>query len=89
MLNAMPAPMALTGYARNIVSADPSLAAKIAAEYWNPKQSWHYWEYLGSEMTILKSGTQFTPPLTLSKAVQDRKKLYDEDSATALKVNWL
>jgi hypothetical protein len=89
MPDAVAAPMALTGYARKVVQDDPLKAEAIAAEYWKPKHAWHYWEYLGSAMTILRDGTQFTPPLALHQAVLDRKVLYDEDATNAGKIIWL
>ena len=89
MPDAVAAPMALTGYARKVAKNEWLLAKAIAAEYWDPKRSWHYWEYLDSAMTILKSGTRFIPPLALHQAVQDRKDLYDEDATNAGKIDWL
>jgi hypothetical protein len=86
MADAAAAPMALAGYARKIIEHDPQLAKTIATEYWEPKHVWHYWEYLGSKMTILNKGTLFTPPLVLQQAVQDRKVLYDEDVTNARKI---
>jgi hypothetical protein len=89
MPGAVAAPMALTGYARKVVPNDRSLAEAVAAEYWEPKRTWHYWEYLGYEMTILNAGNRFTPPLALDQAVLDRKNLYDEDATNAGKIDWL
>jgi hypothetical protein len=87
MPDAIAAPMALTGYARKVVADDPPLAKAIAAEYWEPKLAWHYWEYLASEMTIHSSGTRFVPPVALDQEGLLRRKLYDEDAANA--VVWL
>jgi hypothetical protein len=89
MPDAVAAPMALTGYARKVAKNERLLAKAIAAEYWDPKRSWHYWEYLGSAMTILKSGTRFIPPVVVDQEVLLRRNLYDEDSANALKIDWL
>lgn len=88
MPDAMAAPMALTGYARKVVEYQPRLVESIASEYWEPKRPWAYWEYLGSAMTVLKSSTRFVPPLVLDEGVQIRRKLYDEDSANAERIDW-
>jgi hypothetical protein len=89
MPDAVAAPMALTGHARKIVQIGPLIVEAIAAEYWEPKQQWNYWEYLGSTMTILKSGARFVPPVAIAQRVQLRRRLYNEDTANAGRINWL
>jgi len=88
MPDATPAAMALTGLARTIVQSKRPLVDAIAAEYWSPKLMWNYWEYLGSTMTVLTAATRFVPPLELDEGTQLRQKLYDEDVASAGRIEW-
>ena len=89
MPDAVAAPMALAGHARKIIEQDLQRAEAMAAEYWEPKHTWHYWEYLGGGMTVLKDGLRFIPPVALDQEAVTRKKLYDEDAANAASVDWL
>jgi hypothetical protein len=86
--DAVAVPMALVGYARSIAASKPKVLEAVVKEYWEPQQSWEYWEFLGREMKVLEFVNSYS---SLGRNSSDAKRMsasYYRDVAKTKSTNW-